>query len=78
MEKTGVKWSSEEVTPTALDLVPPLTPCTKNLNTHFSAVAAALDDPELPVKVHAILALTQMVVSHDSSMRTSNCVKSVC
>lgn len=39
----------------------------KNLNLNFTAVAAALDDEELPVKVHSVLALTQMIVSHDTS-----------
>ncbi|KAJ7274060.1 armadillo-type protein [Mycena rebaudengoi] len=38
----------------------------ENLSTHFRAVAAALDDPELPVRVQAALALTEMVILHDS------------
>ncbi|KDQ62833.1 hypothetical protein JAAARDRAFT_30743 [Jaapia argillacea MUCL 33604] len=38
----------------------------ETLNHHFQAVAAALDDQELPVRVHAALALTEMITSHDS------------
>ncbi|EJC98943.1 ARM repeat-containing protein [Fomitiporia mediterranea MF3/22] len=37
-----------------------------NLVTASRAVAAALDDPELPVRVQAALSLTEMVTSHDS------------
>ncbi|KIK08065.1 hypothetical protein K443DRAFT_672947 [Laccaria amethystina LaAM-08-1] len=37
----------------------------ENLNIHFRAVAAALDDPELPVRVQAALALTELVVLHE-------------
>ncbi|KAL1950524.1 hypothetical protein VTO73DRAFT_5648 [Trametes versicolor] len=33
----------------------------QHLHQHFTAVAAAIDDPELPVRVHACLALTEMV-----------------
>ncbi|KAF8157919.1 armadillo-type protein [Crassisporium funariophilum] len=36
------------------------------LNNHFQAVARALDDPEFPVKVQAALALTEMVLAHES------------
>ncbi|KAF9465308.1 armadillo-type protein [Collybia nuda] len=38
----------------------------ENLNVNFRAVAAALDDPEFPVRVQAALALTELVVMHDS------------
>ncbi|KAF8887163.1 armadillo-type protein [Infundibulicybe gibba] len=38
----------------------------ENLNVHFRAVAAALDDTECPVRVHAALALTELVVIHES------------
>ncbi|KAJ7238434.1 armadillo-type protein [Mycena rebaudengoi] len=34
----------------------------ENLSTRFRAVAAALDDPKLPVRVQAALALTEMVI----------------
>ena len=37
-----------------------------NLVTASRAVATALDDPELPVRVQAALSLTEMVTSHDS------------
>ncbi|KAL4253351.1 Armadillo-like helical [Pleurotus pulmonarius] len=37
-----------------------------NLDVHFRAVANALDDAEFPVRVQAALALTQMVVAHES------------
>ncbi|KAL5482877.1 NMD5 [Sanghuangporus weigelae] len=37
-----------------------------NLVTATRAVAGALDDPEVPVRVSAALALTEMVTSHDS------------
>ena len=40
----------------------------QNLHLHFTAVAAAMSDEELPVKVHAILALTQMIIIHESSV----------
>ncbi|CDO69881.1 hypothetical protein BN946_scf184884.g40 [Trametes cinnabarina] len=36
------------------------------LQQHFTAVAAAIDDPELPVRVHACLALTEMVTDSPS------------
>lgn len=36
------------------------------MNNHFRAVAACLDDPELPVRVQAALALTEMITSHES------------
>ncbi|KAH9999685.1 armadillo-type protein [Russula compacta] len=38
----------------------------ENLSQVFRAVAAGLDDTELPVRVHAALTLTEMVSSHDS------------
>ncbi|KAH9949788.1 armadillo-type protein [Amylocystis lapponica] len=38
----------------------------ENLRQHFTAVAACLDDPELPVRVQAALALTEMVTVHES------------
>ncbi|KAG1889690.1 armadillo-type protein [Suillus fuscotomentosus] len=38
----------------------------ENLNNHSRAVALALDDQELPVRVQAALAITELVVVHDS------------
>ncbi|KAJ7105062.1 armadillo-type protein [Mycena crocata] len=38
----------------------------EHLNVHFRAIAAALDDPEFPVRVQAALALTEMVILYDS------------
>ncbi|KAF5377980.1 hypothetical protein D9615_006718 [Tricholomella constricta] len=38
----------------------------ENLNINFRAIATALDDPEFPVKVNAALALTELVVAHES------------
>ncbi|KAF5392679.1 hypothetical protein D9757_000916 [Collybiopsis confluens] len=38
----------------------------ENLNTNFGAIAAALDDPEFPVRVHAALALTELIVAEGS------------
>jgi enoyl-[acyl-carrier-protein] reductase (NADH) len=38
----------------------------ENLNNHSRAVALALDDRELPVRVQAALAITELVVIHDS------------
>ncbi|TFY82908.1 hypothetical protein EWM64_g1102 [Hericium alpestre] len=38
----------------------------EHLNAHFVAVTAALDDPELPVRVQAALALTEMVGTHEA------------
>ncbi|KAF5319858.1 hypothetical protein D9758_018456 [Tetrapyrgos nigripes] len=38
----------------------------ENLNRNFRAVANALDDPEFPVKIQAALALTELVLAHDS------------
>ncbi|KAG6819702.1 hypothetical protein H0H93_009446 [Arthromyces matolae] len=37
-----------------------------NLNANFRAVAAALDDAELPVRVNAALAITELVVTQPS------------
>ncbi|KII90665.1 hypothetical protein PLICRDRAFT_52383 [Plicaturopsis crispa FD-325 SS-3] len=37
-----------------------------NLDAHFRAVANALDDPEMPVRVQAALALTEMITVHES------------
>ncbi|KAF9257153.1 ARM repeat-containing protein [Marasmius fiardii PR-910] len=36
------------------------------LYKNFQAVAAALDDPELPVRVQAVLALTEMIVAYEN------------
>ena len=36
------------------------------LSQHIQAVASALDDPEIPVKVQAILTLTEMVIVYES------------
>ncbi|KAF5381241.1 hypothetical protein D9757_007902 [Collybiopsis confluens] len=41
----------------------------ENLNTNFRAIAAALDDPEFPVRVHAALALTELIVAEGSAKR---------
>ncbi|KAF7364786.1 Importin N-terminal domain-containing protein [Mycena venus] len=38
----------------------------EHLNVNFRAVAAALDDPEFPVRVQAALALTEMVLLYDA------------
>ncbi|KAK7054442.1 Nonsense-mediated mRNA decay protein 5 [Paramarasmius palmivorus] len=38
----------------------------ENLNKNFRAAATALDDPELPVRVQAILALTELIVANES------------
>ncbi|KIK37329.1 hypothetical protein CY34DRAFT_15775 [Suillus luteus UH-Slu-Lm8-n1] len=38
----------------------------ENLNSHSRAVALALDDHELPVRVQAALAITELVIVHDS------------
>lgn len=38
------------------------------LSRHFTAVAACLDDPELPVRIQASLALTEMITVHPSGM----------
>jgi hypothetical protein len=38
----------------------------QNLSKVFRAVAAGLDDTELPVRVHAALTLTEMVAADDS------------
>jgi hypothetical protein len=43
----------------------------EHLNVHFRAVAAALDDPEFPVRVQAALALTEMVIMHDEGASVS-------
>ncbi|KAG2143678.1 hypothetical protein DEU56DRAFT_754477 [Suillus clintonianus] len=37
-----------------------------NFNNHSRAVVLALDDRELPVRVQAVLAITELVVIHDS------------
>ncbi|ETW81490.1 hypothetical protein HETIRDRAFT_125032 [Heterobasidion irregulare TC 32-1] len=37
----------------------------ENMNAHFRAVAAVMDDPELPVRVQSALALTEMVTTHE-------------
>ncbi|KAG6898392.1 hypothetical protein C0992_004102 [Termitomyces sp. T32_za158] len=38
----------------------------EHLNAKLRAVAAALDDPELPVRVNAALAITELVTVHES------------
>jgi len=40
----------------------------QNLARHSNAVGNALDDPELPVRVQAALALTHMVAVYESGM----------
>lgn len=34
----------------------------EHLNVHFRGIAHAMDDPEFPVRVHAALALTEMII----------------
>ena len=36
------------------------------LHSHFRALIACLNDPELPVRVQAALALTEMVTQHEA------------
>ncbi|KAE9407355.1 ARM repeat-containing protein [Gymnopus androsaceus JB14] len=38
----------------------------ENLNANFRCIAAALDDPEFPVRVHAALSLTELIVAQES------------
>jgi hypothetical protein len=40
-------------------------PVLQSLNRHFTAVASALNDTELPVRVHAALALTEILENHE-------------
>ncbi|PCH39811.1 ARM repeat-containing protein [Wolfiporia cocos MD-104 SS10] len=40
------------------------------LSQHFTAVAALIDDSELPVRIQACMALTEMVTVHDSVRAT--------
>jgi importin-7 len=40
------------------------------LGNHFRAVAAALNDPELPVQVQAALALTAIIDNHEKVRET--------
>ncbi|KAI0372335.1 ARM repeat-containing protein [Pilatotrama ljubarskyi] len=42
----------------------------QHLHQHLTAVAAAIDDPELPVRVHACLALTELVTD-SASVKTA-------
>ncbi|KAH7915448.1 armadillo-type protein [Hygrophoropsis aurantiaca] len=37
-----------------------------NISNHSRAVATALDDPEMPVRVQAALAITELVIAYDS------------
>ena len=41
------------------------------MNAHFRAVAAVMDDPELPVRVQSALALTEMVTTHEQGTSAS-------
>jgi len=69
VEKCGIRWTSEEVTSitTPYLIFVALTPLfDQNVSQHFAAIATAMDDPELPVRVQAVLALTEMVTVHDS------------
>ena len=66
IEKSGLQWSSEEVRCAAGVLQHSLIRHVQHLRSHFTAVAACLDDPELPVRVHAALALTEMVTNHET------------
>ena len=38
------------------------------LRAHFTALTVCLDDAELPVRVQASLALTEMVIHHETGM----------
>ncbi|KAF7298645.1 Importin N-terminal domain-containing protein [Mycena indigotica] len=40
----------------------------ENLNVNFRAIAAALDDPDFVVRVQAALALTELIILHDSDL----------
>ena len=43
----------------------------QHLHTAFTAVAQCIDDAELPVRVHACLALTEMVTDSETGMSAS-------
>jgi importin-7 len=66
VERVGVKWTDDQVCRTTRHGELSANPL-QNLRHHFTAVAAAMSDEELPVKVHSILALTQMITAHESS-----------
>jgi hypothetical protein len=71
VDKAGITWSNEEVRnhPSFFNKYRvrlTLVIIIQNLNLHFRAVAAASDDPEFPVRVQAALALTEMVIAHES------------
>ena len=38
------------------------------MRSHFTSLAACLEDAELPVRVQAALALTEMITQHDYGM----------
>lgn len=68
MEKSGIEWSKEEVISglKVFTNLPTDMPCDQNINELFRSVATATDDSELPVRIQAILALTEMVTAHES------------
>lgn len=62
-----MKWSSEEVQPLAHNYDMLLTDSVVQvLGQHFTAVSACLDDPELPVRIQACMALTEMIIVHET------------
>lgn len=66
MEKSGFQWKNENVGRRPPSIIPLLTGCIQALRSHFTALVACLDDAELPVRVQAALALTEMVTQHES------------
>ena len=64
MEKTGFQWKSEDVRNTTFGY-DAFSHIAQAMRSHFTSLAACLEDAELPVRVQAALALTEMITQHD-------------
>lgn len=65
--KAGLTWSNKQVSGDGFLCVSCLLigSFQKDLEDHYRVTFAALDHPELPVRVQAALALTEMVLVHE-------------
>jgi len=66
--KSGIEWSNPEVSVpfSSRNKLCADELAEQNLDINFRHVAAALDDAEFPVRVNAALALTELVLAHES------------
>jgi len=67
--KHGLTWSNKAVCISSFWKVEAdVAGMEQNLEHHFTIIVSSLDDPELPVRVQAALALTELVLVHEEGV----------